>query len=80
MNVMEQVKLPDYLINHVRRLAEREGITVDQFIASAVAEKASAWTTVDYLKKRGERGSREKFLAALEKVPAVEPDPEDRLE
>jgi len=80
MNVTEQVKLPDYLLNHVRQLAEREGITVDQFIASAVAEKASAWATVDYLKKRGERGSREKFLAALAKVPAGEPDPEDRMD
>lgn len=79
MNVVEQVNLPDYLLDHVRRLAEREGISVDQFIASAVAEKASAWSTIDYLKKRGERGSREKFIAVLEKVPAVEPDPEDRL-
>ena len=80
MNVIEQVKLPDFLMKHVRELAEREGVSVEQFIASAVAEKASAWTTIDYLKKRGERGSREKFLAALEKVPAVEPDEHDRLD
>ncbi len=80
MSVVQEVRLPDYLMKHVRELAEREGVSVDQFIASAVAEKASAWTTLDYLKKRAERGSREKFLAALEKVPSVEPDPEDRLD
>ena len=80
MNVIERVKLPDYLIKHVRELAEREGVSVEQFIASAVAEKASAWTTIDYLKKRGEKGSREKFLAALENVPSIEPDELDRLD
>jgi hypothetical protein len=80
MSVVQEVKLPEYLMKHVRELAEREGVSVDQFIASAVAEKASAWTTLDYLKIRAERGSREKFLAALAMVPDVEPDPKDRLD
>jgi len=77
MNVIQEVKLPNYLINHVRELAEREGVTIDQFIASAVAEKASAWSSLDYLEERAKRGSREKFLAAMAEVPSVEPDPSD---
>lgn len=80
MSVVQEVRLPDYLMNQVKKLAEQEGFSVDQFIASAVAEKASAWASLDYLKERAKRGSREKFLAALAKVPDAEPDEEDRLD
>jgi hypothetical protein len=31
------------------------------------------------VEQMAERGSRERFLAALDKVPAAEPAPEDRL-
>jgi hypothetical protein len=80
MNVTETIRLPNYLLDHVRQLAEREGITVDQFIASAVAEKASVWDSVDYLNERAKRGNREKFRAVMDKIPDVEPDDRDKLE
>lgn len=80
MSVIENVSVPESLLKKVRELSEREGITVDQFVSSAIAEKASAWATVEYLKERAKRGSREKFLQALSKVPKVEPDEADRLE
>lgn len=79
MTVLEKVAIPDSLIKKVRELAEKEGISVDQFVSSAIAEKASAWSTVEYLKERGKRGSREKFLQALSKVPKIEPDEKDRI-
>jgi hypothetical protein len=39
----------------------------------------AALMTVDYLRERAERGSRQKFEAALTKVPDVEAPEEDRL-
>ena len=80
MTALDGIKIPDSLMKHVRQLAEREGISVDQFVASAIAEKASAWDGLDYLKERAKRGSREKFLEALSHVPDVEPDEWDRIE
>jgi len=80
MSVIENIAVPESLLKKVRELSEREGITIDQFVSSAIAEKASAWATVEYLKERARRGSREKFLQALGKVPKVEPDEEDKLE
>ncbi len=74
------VEVPDFLLKKVRELAEKEGFSVDQFVSSAVAEKTSAWLTLDYLKKRGQRASREKFEAVLAKVPEAEPDEWDRLD
>lgn len=80
MSVLENVAVPESLLKQVRELSEKEGITVDQFVSSAIAEKASAWMTIEYLKERAKRGSREKFLKALSKVPKVEPDKDDRID
>lgn len=80
MTTLDGIKVPESLMKYVRQLAERDGITVDQFVASAIAEKASSWDSIEYLKERAERGSRDKFLEALSKVPSVEPDPWDRLD
>ncbi len=52
---------------------------MDQLIAPAVAEKVATLKTVDYLKERAKRGSREKLLAVLAKAPDVEPERRDRL-
>jgi hypothetical protein len=60
-----------------RYLAKREGISINQFIALAVAEKISALMTVEYLEERARRGSREKFDPLLEKVPEVKPEEHD---
>ena len=80
MSTLEAVAVPESLLKQVRELAEREGITVEQFVSSAVAEKAAAWTTLEYIKQRAARGSREKFERVLSRVPDVEPEEHDRLD
>ena len=74
------LRLPDYLHKGIRELAQREGISINQFITLAVAEKLSALTTEDYLAERAKRGSRAKYEAVLAKVPDVEPEPYDQLD
>lgn len=74
------VRLPNSLHERVRQLAAREGISINQLVASALAEKMAALLTADYLEARARRGSRAKFLAALTRVPDVEPDPWDQLD
>ena len=59
--------------------AEQEGISIDLFIATAVAEKVATLQTFDYLKERARRGSRERLLEILAKAPDVEPEERDRL-
>ncbi len=51
---------------------------MNQFIASAVAEKISALTTEKYLGERAERASVDKFQAALAAGPATIPDEFDQ--
>lgn len=73
------LRLPDSLHRQVKELAREEGISINQFVATAVAEKMSALLTEEYLNKRARRGSRERYVAALAEVADVEPDKEDKL-
>jgi hypothetical protein len=73
------IELPDSLLRQARELSEKEGVPLEQFIASALAEKMAAWRTVEYLKERASRGDRAKFEAAMSKVADVEPESADRL-
>jgi predicted transcriptional regulator len=73
------VKLPDSLVKQAQEMAEKEDVTLDQLVSSALAEKVAAWKTVVYLENRAARGNREKFEKAMAKVPNVEPDERDQL-
>jgi hypothetical protein len=59
--------------------AQREGISVNQLAATALAEKLAALATEDYITQRGQRASAEKFAAALALVPDVPPIAGDEL-
>ena len=72
------VRLPESLHRQLKSLSQREGVSINQLIATAVAEKMSALLTEEYLEKRARHGSREKFEAVLSRVPAAEPEPWDR--
>ena len=72
------LRLPDYLHRTLRDVARREGISINQFVMLAVAEKLAALAAEEVLEARARRGSRERFEAALAKVPDVSPAPEDR--
>ncbi|MEW6220979.1 MAG: YlcI/YnfO family protein [Thermodesulfobacteriota bacterium] len=52
------LRLPASLHRELRNLASREGVSINQFIATAVAEKVAALLTEDYLQARAGRGSR----------------------
>jgi len=74
------LSIPESLHSTVDEIVKREGMSLEQFITLAMAEKASAIATEAYLDERAKRGSREKFLAAMAKVADVEPpDERDRI-
>jgi len=53
------LRLPKSLHERLRELAQEEGISVNQFVMLADAEKIVA---IEYVEKRAKRGSREKFF------------------
>ena len=72
--------LPKSLHRQVRELAKQKGISINQFAATAIAEKLSALLTSDYLEQRAKRGDRTKFEQALAQVPTLTPDAHDAMQ
>jgi len=73
------LRLPDSLHDQIKKLASEDGISINQFVVSAVAEKTSAFLTKSYLEERGELSSKSKFKKALSKIPKTSPDEIDKL-
>lgn len=71
------LRLPNSLFAQLKELARREGVSINQLITTAVAEKLSALMTEDYLAARAERGDRAAFERALARVRDGEPAPGD---
>jgi hypothetical protein len=73
------LRLPESIHHHIREIARKEGVSINQFISPAVSEKISALMTEDYLKKRAKRAKKEDLKKILAKVPARKPLPGDEL-
>lgn len=65
------IRLPESLHKNAKVFASQEGISVNQLISTALAEKLAALGAQDYLEQRAARASRAKFDAALSQVPDV---------
>ena len=73
------VQMSESLADQLREYAAKEGVTVDQLLSSAAAEKLSALMTVDHLRQRALRAKRADFAAFLDASPDVPPLPGDEL-
>ena len=73
------LRIPDSLHAYAKALAKEDGISVNQLITTALAEKMSALATETYLEERAKRGDRKAFENALASVPDVDPEAVDRL-
>lgn len=73
------VQLPESLHRGILALAGAEGYPIDQFLASAAAEKMAALRTLDYLRREAAAGGREDFEKFLATVPEREPIDTDRM-
>lgn len=65
--------LPNSIQRHLQEMADRDGVPIDQFVTSAVAEKISALTAEDYLRARAGRADPAEFRAILDKAPQRAP-------
>jgi uncharacterized protein (DUF1778 family) len=52
------LRLPDSIHRHIKEVAKKEGVSINQFISTAVTEKISAIMTEDYLKGRASRAKK----------------------
>jgi hypothetical protein len=73
------LRLPESIHRKLSEVAEREGVSMNQLISSAVAEKLAALMTEEYLHERARRASEDKLDAILAKIPDAPPVAGDEL-
>ena len=74
-----RIRLPNSIRQHAKRLAQTEGISVNQLVSSTLAENLSVLDAERYLNERAKRGRGVNINAILANVPNTEPKPEDRI-
>ena len=73
------IQIPESLARQLQECAAKEGLTLDQLLSFAAAEKLSALMTLEHLRQRALRAKREDFAAFLDGSPDVPPLPGDEL-
>ena len=73
------VTIPEPIRLEAESVAEQEGVSLDTFIANAVADKLVGLQAGRTLRERAARGKWEDLAGILAKVPDVEPEEYDRL-
>lgn len=63
------LRLPNSIHRHIKEIANQEGISINQFISSAVSEKISAIMTEDYLTERAKQAKKGALKKILDRVP-----------
>ena len=73
---MIRISLPEEILQKAAELAAKDHVSVEEFITAAVSEQVAAR---EYLDQRIRRANKERFQAALQAIPDLEPEPHDRL-
>ena len=71
------LRLPRSVKAEVERRAKADGISVNQFVATAVAEKLSAMNTAVFFAERRDRGDLVEFDRLMQRAGGEAPQPDD---
>lgn len=75
------LKLPISIKKEAQRLAQEDGVSLNQWISVAVAQKVgSVMTAAEFFAQRGKHAKPGGMLEVLAKVPRKPPKPGDELE
>jgi hypothetical protein len=67
------LRLPESIKRAAQELASQDGVSLNQFIATAVAEKVSTLSTATYFRKRAARADRAEFDRVLARLGSLPP-------
>ncbi len=73
------LRLPASIKAEAEKLAAEEGTSLNQFVATAVAEKLAALRTADFFLNRKGKGNREAFRRLLQRDGGQLPQADDAL-
>jgi post-segregation antitoxin (ccd killing protein) len=74
------LRLPRSVKDEVERRAKADGVSINQFVATAVAEKLSAMNTAAFFAERREKADFAAFDRIMSRTGGEPPRPDDKLE
>jgi hypothetical protein len=74
------LRLPRSIKAEVERLAREEGISINQFVATAVAEKLAVMRTAEFFAERRERADFAAFDHIMNRTGGEPPQPGDEID
>jgi hypothetical protein len=76
---MRALQIPESLLKRAEKLAQEDGVSLDIWVTSALAQKIGVVeTAAEFFKRRG-AGAEQGLKHYLDMVPDVQPDPGDEL-
>ena len=73
------LRLPRSVKAEVERRAKQEGISINQFVATAIAEKLAAMNTAEFFAERRERADFAAFDRLIRRKAGEAPGPDDTI-
>lgn len=73
------LKAPASILAAARRAARRDGVSLNQFINTALAEKVAALATAEVFTERAARADQARFLEVLGRIGQAPPRDGDEL-
>jgi hypothetical protein len=74
------LRIPASIMAYAKKAAAEDGVSLNQFISTALAEKVSALYTVSLLEERARRANPRRFREVMARVGRNNPPrPDDRL-
>ena len=70
---------PESILAAARRAAKRDGVSLNQFINTALAEKVAALEAEDVFMRRAAQADKARFLDVLDRLGSEPPRPGDEL-
>jgi len=74
-----QLRLPDAVHSKVRKIAKREKLSINQVLVNSISNEIIRYETMQFFSERAKDFNEQAFLDALQEIPAVAPDEQDRL-
>ena len=73
------LRLPNSVHRHIRSISAQDGVSINQFIVSAVSEKISALSTEELIATRAKNAKKGAFKKILDRVPHRNPMAGDEI-
>lgn len=73
------ISIPDSVRSRIEVFADEDGVSVEHFVSTILAQRVAVADADSYVRQRGMRGSPERLLKLLSTAPDIPPEPEDQI-